>query len=159
MKKCVGCKITKLNSEFNKNKSEKDGLSDYCKQCRKEYYFTHRCKFRKLSNDYRLKHKKERQIYNDSHKKEARERRLKIRYGITLKQYNQMLKEQKGFCAICGNKESRLSNNKKITILSVDHNHETGQVRKLLCYRCNHVLGLVNDNIILLENHIKYLKN
>jgi hypothetical protein len=80
MKKCVGCKITKLNLEFNKNKAEKDGLSDYCKKCRKEYYFTHRRKFRKLSKEYRLKHKKERQIYNDSHKKEARERRLKY-YG------------------------------------------------------------------------------
>jgi hypothetical protein len=58
-------------------------------------------------------------------------RQLKCRYGITLNQYNEMLRNQKGKCKLC----------KKIKRLVVEHNHENGKVRGLTCDRCNQLLG------------------
>lgn len=73
------------------------------------------------------------------------------RYGINLVQYDKMLSEQAGLCAICG----KTNGNKR---LAVDHDHKTGQVRGLLCTTCNHMLGQADDNIIILEKGIKYLQ-
>lgn len=72
------------------------------------------------------------------------------KYGITLEQYEQLEKKQKGVCAICGNKNQ----NKK---LDVDHCHKTGKVRGLLCSNCNNGLGKFKDDKTLLNKAIKYL--
>lgn len=76
-------------------------------------------------------------------------RRLK-RYGITVAQYNELILKQNGVCAICkteGNKQS----------LSVDHSHETGKIRGLLCHNCNLAIGLCHDDIAILKASIEYL--
>ena len=65
----------------------------------------------------------------------SRKHRLKY-YGITIKDYNRMFMEQKGCCAICGKHQSEQKNT-----LAVDHDHKTGEVRSLLCSRCNSQLG------------------
>ena len=59
--------------------------------------------------------------------------RLKRRYGITLTEYNVLLKEQDGKCALC----NKLPNGRW---LDVDHDHTTNRVRGLLCYMCNQSL-------------------
>lgn len=59
---------------------------------------------------------------------------LKRNYGITLEEYNGLLKKQNGGCAICGAKPKTRS-------LNVDHNHKTMWVRGLLCHLCNRALG------------------
>jgi hypothetical protein len=74
-------------------------------------------------------------------------------YGITLETYNQMHKKQDGKCYICG------GTNRDGKRLGVDHNHITGKVRKLLCRRCNIVLGAVGDSVVLLKKAMDYLKN
>lgn len=56
-------------------------------------------------------------------------------YGITLGTFEEMVKAQNGLCAICGNPPSNGRT------LHVDHNHMTGKLRKLLCFRCNGMLG------------------
>lgn len=61
-----------------------------------------------------------------------RDRHLQKRYGLTLAAYNQMLEAQGGVCAICGC-EPTVQKNKFV----VDHDHATGQVRAILCHRCN----------------------
>jgi hypothetical protein len=76
------------------------------------------------------------------------------RYGITLADYDQMLKRQKGVCAICKKPETHSRQRR----LSVDHNHETGEVRGLLCARCNRALGMFNDNPDLLRSAARYLR-
>ena len=76
---------------------------------------------------------------------------LKRRYGITLEQYEAMLESQNGKCAIC--KGDCLTGRN----LAVDHDHETGKVRGLLCSKCNQGLGQLN-NIELLQRAIDYLK-
>lgn len=86
---------------------------------------------------------------------------LKRRYGITSEQYDQMLKKQKGLCAICKNKENAKSYNKQSSApqrLAIDHCHKTGLVRGLLCFSCNRGIGYLKDDIKLLSNAIKYLQ-
>lgn len=75
-------------------------------------------------------------------------------YGITIEQYEILLKNQNGGCAICFSPTG--SNGKR---LSVDHNHETGEVRGLLCDDCNTGLGKFKDNPNLLAIAINYLVN
>ena len=73
------------------------------------------------------------------------------RYGLTIEQYTAMRISQGDCCAIC----KEFANGKT---LSVDHNHITGQVRSLLCSKCNTGLGMFRENKQLLQNTIDYLK-
>ena len=73
---------------------------------------------------------------------------LKRRYGLTVEEYTKQVNEQQGCCAICRKHTPRLC---------VDHSHETGENRGLLCHRCNVGLGQFKDNISLLANAIAYL--
>ena len=74
------------------------------------------------------------------------DRGLRRKYGITEAEYNEMLVSQKGVCKLCGKSESIKSDTPrqrgKERKLAVDHDHKTGKVRGLLCYRCNLDLGL-----------------
>lgn len=76
-------------------------------------------------------------------------RNLIRRYGITVEQYKEMYKAQNGKCLICGKPEQKLH---------VDHCHETGYVRGLLCGSCNRALGLLKDNTDFLLKAIAYLQ-
>ena len=78
---------------------------------------------------------------------------IKSKYGISEENYNQMLAEQHGGCAICGRKQR----GKKHIYLYVDHNHITGQVRGLLCCSCNSAVGQFRDDPALLRRAIEYL--
>lgn len=79
------------------------------------------------------------------------------KFGITYQQYKEMVFAQKGLCAICEQPETMVSRHKTVMSLAVDHNHETGKVRALLCARCNTVLGKFQENTELFENAINYL--
>ena len=78
---------------------------------------------------------------------------LKSRYGLSVDDYSEMLNKQNGGCAICGTTKPGGRYDK----LHVDHCHETGKVRGLLCHNCNRALGLLGDNISTLTNAINYL--
>lgn len=80
---------------------------------------------------------------------------LKSKYGITLEEYDEMLKAQNDVCAICKNKKRMLLTSKGT--LYVDHNHTTGKVRGLLCGSCNSALGYVEDNIDIMKSMIEYI--
>lgn len=73
-------------------------------------------------------------------------------YNLTFDQYVKMLSDQEYKCAIC---KTELFAGKDT---HVDHSHSTGKVREILCQNCNKALGLVNDNVSILEGMIKYLK-
>ena len=79
-------------------------------------------------------------------------------YGITAEDYYDMLVAQNNKCAICESEEvnnSRVSSGK----LFIDHCHTSGKVRGLLCSKCNHSIGLLNDDVDLLRKAINYLTN
>ena len=75
------------------------------------------------------------------------------KYGITIDQYDAMLKFQNNCCNICKTHKSEFKKN-----LAVDHCHKTGKVRKLLCHKCNTTLGLMDENIDNLNKLIEYIK-
>lgn len=75
-------------------------------------------------------------------------------YGINSEDYDRMRKEQNYCCAICGVHEASAIKGQ----LHVDHCHKSGKVRKLLCVKCNTVLGKVNDDPLILEKMIEYLR-
>lgn len=83
---------------------------------------------------------------------------LNREYGISLEQYNEMLKNQKGVCRICRQGETALDQQGNVRALSVDHCHKTGSVRSLLCLRCNRVLGMVEDQPWLLKMMAMYVE-
>jgi hypothetical protein len=74
------------------------------------------------------------------------------RNGITIVQYKELFKEQEGKCAICKVPQSQLKRR-----LSVDHDHDTKQIRGLLCQPCNLALGMFNDSVTTLSSAIGYL--
>lgn len=78
---------------------------------------------------------------------------LQRKFGITMEEYLRLRKKQKKRCAIC-----RKPYSTKQEMLSVDHNHETGQVRGLLCGSCNRGLGLFTDNPKALRRAARYLE-
>jgi len=77
---------------------------------------------------------------------------LKRKYGITLEQYDELLAEQGGGCGICG----RLPRDD--ISLHVDHDHLTGAIRGLLCFRCNNALGDFEDDYERLSAAVRYLR-
>jgi hypothetical protein len=87
-------------------------------------------------------------------KRKMKDKRLRSKYGITLVEYDAILSRQGGGCAICGSKQSggRWSEQ-----LHVDHCHDTGKVRGLLCETCNRGLGLFHDSPEKLRAAAAYL--
>lgn len=83
----------------------------------------------------------------------AKQQDLRKNFGINLKEYNNMLEAQNGVCAICGKK------NRTYHRLAVDHCHETGKIRGLLCSMCNRALGGFDDSVAVLKKAIEYLEN
>ncbi len=95
--------------------------------------------------------------YNRVESARAASRRRTVRnYGITVEQYAEMLKQQHGVCAICGEPETHI---RKGTLcqLAIDHDHETGQIHGLLCNNCNRAIGLLQDNSDTLRRAADYL--
>lgn len=86
-------------------------------------------------------------------KRERKNNQLKFFYKITLEDYNKMFKEQEGKCKICNKSVDEFKKG-----LVVDHCHETGKIRGLLCTNCNTGIGSLGDNIYILQRSIEYLK-
>ncbi len=94
--------------------------------------------------------------YRASNPKREKERALQDSFGITLREYEDMLIAQKGCCAICNQRETAKRKGKDVA-LCVDHCHKTGGVRGLLCTACNQGLGQFKDNQVSLSSAISYL--
>lgn len=78
------------------------------------------------------------------------------RYGITPEWYDAKLEEQGGVCAICSKPETAVIKGRTLA-LAVDHCHDSGAVRGLLCRACNSAIGMFNHDVALLSNAISYL--
>jgi len=154
-KKTKICKKCKKELDFNsfyKNKDGKDGYRNVCKICsRKSQRDYKRNNYKKNPEYYKKAVNKWRKNNPKKVKKTKKNWQLKSDYGITLEQYNEMFQKQQGCCAVCGRHQSELKR-----ALAVDHNHKTGQLRKLLCDRCNVGLGFIEDSEYL-KKAIEYL--
>ena len=103
------------------------------------------------TNKGEVNRKKRFKKFKDKNPNYHRDYNLMYKYGITIEQYNQMFKEQKGCCRICGRHQTEVTQK-----LNVDHCHVTGKVRGLLCWSCNHKLGWFENNR---DNVIEYLRS
>ncbi len=144
MKLCSRCKQAKPKSEFYPDPRVGRDLQSNCKQCNKE-----------KQREWRARHPdyaKSRQstIYAErrwvSH--------LKRTYGMHSAEYQSLLAQQGGRCAICKTETP----GGKTTRFHVDHSHKTGQVRGLLCSACNRMLGYAGDRADVLAAAAKYLE-
>jgi hypothetical protein len=141
MKTCCKCKVSQPLENFHNMKKSPDGKQKTCKSCQKAYSQSETC----IAN---------RREYYQRTKRAHINRNLKKQYGIDHDQYDQMLLDQGGKCAICPATEPGGKGR-----FHVDHCHTTGRVRKLLCHNCNTMLGLAKEQISTFEQAILYLKN
>ena len=133
-KQCCSCKQVKLLSEFGNNKSRPDGKHSDCKTCRKAY-----------------------NAQRDPYRNDIKSRPTKAMAQLSLshQEYDELYQQQNGLCAICGLPETG-KNQYSVKHLAVDHDHITGKVGGLLCYRCNTRLGVLEDQVFY-SSAISYL--
>ena len=130
---CPKCEKMLLRSEFYKDSARKEGITAYCKPCKTL-----------VNQSWRDTNPKE-------YKKSQLRQRRKREYGLSDEDMLKMLEKQLYKCEIC-----------HIDInwnCHVDHSHENGKVRGLLCGSCNTGLGMMKDDIKILQSAIDYLTN
>ena len=147
MKQCGGpCGLVKPLEDFASDRRMATGRQSWCRLCTSERNKSLAAEETQEDRDRRNERRRAR--YDSDARAQARqenldrvresERRHQLRrYGLTIEQYDQMVEDQDGCCAICGGEVDRLR---------VDHDHETGGVRGLLCHGCNTALGLMADD-------------
>lgn len=98
--------------------------------------------------------------YYNEHKDAVKNRRLKRVYGISLEELRERLKNNGGKCEICRVEILENSPGRGVdsNAVVIDHNHDTGNVRGLLCSHCNLAIGLLKDNVITVARMLQYLQ-
>lgn len=87
--------------------------------------------------------------WKDEHPEHVKSHRLKARYGIDRTEYFKIAEEQNNLCKICNRKRK----------LFVDHCHDTGKIRGLLCQKCNSALGFLDDDVSHVRSMLEYMEN
>jgi hypothetical protein len=171
-KTCSKCQVERPVTEFTRNATCRDGLDAWCKPCHAEYMRTynpayHAAHREELTAKMRARMKAKRaanpegereknRVYNIAYRERNRDvlkvKRL-ARHGLTLDDHNALLASQNGGCAICG---STVPGGKGD--FHIDHCHETGTVRGLLCHSCNTGLGLFLDEPARLRDAALYVE-
>lgn len=103
----------------------------------------------------KLNPEKTKEYYLRRDKEIMREKAWLRRYNMTRLQYDELFKKQNGCCAICETKEI----GRGFTYFCVDHDHNTGKIRGLLCDLCNRGLGYFRDNPLFFKKAGEYLEN
>lgn len=124
-----------------------DGKRKYCSVCSKPKTLDNFYKAQNNKTGYEGKCKACRDV-------SSRDKHLKRRYGVSEEDYYNMLEQQGGVCKICSKFELR----SKSKYMVVDHCHDTGTVRGVLCHKCNTALGLFNDDVETMKKAINYLE-
>ena len=134
-RRCYHCKENKFLTEFYPNKGNSSGFRYECKPC-----------------SYKLRRKE--LLSKPDYKSYIRNNNMKRKFGMTIEDYNKRLILQNYSCKICRS----INTYSKHNVFHIDHNHQTGKVRGLLCNNCNLALGNFQDNIEILKAAIKYLE-
>ncbi len=101
---------------------------------------------------------KQKHVWNSRTPVKRLEQHLRYKYGVALADFYSMLSTQQGNCAICETQlPDLLQYDGARRGYAVDHNHETGKVRGVLCTNCNSLLGMAGDSTTVLQNAITYL--
>lgn len=156
VKQCGCCKEWKPLGAFSMGRATADKLQRRCRVCYAHYRAGHLKEKSDWSKRWREEHPEKEKANNVArHARNPQRNRdadLQRKYGITLAQYNARLQVQEGKCAICGR-----TTEENGRVLAVDHCHETGQNRALLCHQCNSMLGMAGDSPELLRKAANYI--
>jgi len=167
-KQCSKCSEVKNLRDFPKCSQSKDGIYSRCKQCvcaeKRAYYAGHRDEHLARAKKWSLENPGKRsqavKKWLERHPEKRADvlvrSRLKL-YGITKEMYDIMHADQNGVCAVCKKEETAIGKGGKVRALSVDHAHITGKIRRLLCHRCNVIIGLAHEDSGVLRNLADYL--
>lgn len=144
-KYCSRCKGIKPVGEFDRQRRSRDGLQKRCRACMRE-----------VNHDWHERNKEKaselRRVWvaNNPERVKAigRKGHLKKEYGLSLEDYDQLVKAQDGKC-VCGSMTKPLH---------VDHDHKTGAVRGLLCGPCNRTIGMALESPERLMALVRYLE-
>jgi hypothetical protein len=134
-KTCGKCLIKKPVTGFHRSVRSRDGFAVWCKEC-------------SSANGKNWRNKNKEKCYEVSRKNQ-----LMRNFRITEREYIELLVKQNGECAICGASSADAAGSK----LCVDHDHSTGEIRGLLCRRCNAGLGFFNDDKELVKEAASYM--
>lgn len=165
LKVCSACGLDKSAAEFPWKNRERGQRNGRCKPCHRVAVKASEERHREaVKARHRTYHEQNRHArnadrrdrYDSAH---ARDGKLRSQFGISLEQYNEMLSRQGGACAICERPESALAANGEPRALAVDHDHDTGAVRGLLCAACNVALGAFGDDPARLRTAAAYIEN
>jgi hypothetical protein len=132
MKTCPNCKVDKPLDQYWKGQSS-------CIQC---------CKW------------KQKNRWNSRTPQKRLEQHLKYKYGVSPEDFLAAWSDQNGKCAICEDSLPDLTTyENRRRGYAIDHNHDTGEFRGILCTECNTLLGMAGDNPEILANAIRYLES
>jgi hypothetical protein len=161
VKTCIACGESKPIEQFYRAAGMADGHRSDCIPCNlaakkartalNPQANRDRVRRWQLANPER--HRAKQRSYSETGQKQLWDRKsyLKRKYRMTLEDYERMFEAQGGVCAICG--EPRPEER----TLHVDHDHETGVIRGLLCFRCNNALGDFREEYELFQRAADYL--
>lgn len=144
----------KLVDKYKKENSNKVFDSSHtliCNSCGKEYPMTEEYFYRNNTQKRGLRQPCKECCYDRRFRK-----RTLYKYRMSNDEYIKIYNNQNGKCAICRKTENAIRKGRKVP-LSVDHSHDTGIIRGLLCTNCNIGLGMFNDDVKLMKGAIKYL--
>jgi hypothetical protein len=173
IKTCAHCHATKTAEGFYHDKSHKHGLTSWCKECSLAKQRAALLGETPEEREARLKRSSAWQKANPERVATYARKRTKAHHGglwppnvlasrkskllkhysLTLEDYDRMLEEQGGGCAIC----RTVTPGRGKRSFCVDHDHNDGRIRGLLCMNCNCALGFFQDDIRLIGRAIAYL--
>lgn len=145
---CTKCGKLKPTADFQKI----GGLARLCEHCRAHGRST----MRKRSKESRAAYHKTWRENNPKHAARVDRWNLEIGTGLKQEEFDAMLQDQGGVCAIC---KGTHRENSKFKRLHVDHDHVDGGIRGLLCSSCNTAIGLMKEDIPRLKSAIDYLES
>lgn len=162
-KQCIKCGEMKSLSEFTIHNRAKGQHRNFCHECEKKWIRDyHKSPQGKAKNQEwiaqnQIKIAEYKRLYREDEQKRAqnkiyhRAKWLKDAFNMTVADYMALYEKQDGKCAICGSAQNGKKN------FCIDHDHETGKVRGLLCHNCNVSVGLMKDSPSLLRKAADYL--
>ncbi len=128
-KRCSKCHEEKPIDQFSRDTRKRDGLQSYCSSCGREAV----------------------NAWNAANPERKRADHLMRRFGLTVADYESLADQQGGVCTICA---GTCPTGRR---LAVDHDHDTGRVRGLLCWECNTGIGKLKDSPAVLSSALRYL--
>lgn len=151
---CTKCKITKQLDEFHNSTKKPDGKHSHCKVCRLAYAAS--AQVRERENARRRALPKDHPFREQ--RRETERRRRYQKFGMSFEDYERMVKEAGG-CQICGTPLTTERNAPRNQIACLDHCHDSGEPRGVLCLTCNSGIGKLKDDAELCRKAARYLDN